>query len=56
MVVVVVTVVPPVRLVCVRRFPPRRRVLREGRAARVVRGEVRTAVRGAWRRARGMIA
>jgi hypothetical protein len=46
-VVVVVTVVPGVRLMCVR-FPPRRRVLREGRAARVVRGEARVAVvRGA---------
>ena len=57
MVVVVVVVVPGVRLVVVRRAlpPPKRRVFRLGRA---VRGEVRVArvvVRGAARRARGMI-
>jgi len=55
-VVVVVVVVAGVRLVVVRRvLPPKRRVLRLGRA---VRGEVRVArvvVRGAARRARGMI-
>lgn len=50
-VVVVVTVVAGARLVCVLR-PPSRRVLRDGRA-RVVRVAV---VRGAARRARGMIA